>query len=123
MASVELLPLIDKERWRAWEYIAEMSAQQDGPEGIDVGYVAHLARMVLTEEETDRLQSQLESVVGYVRKINEVDLGDIEPTAHAVKIQDVFRTDAVREGLDHDTVMSNSPQVIQEQFQVPKIVE
>ncbi len=105
------------------EQFSEMNAQQDGTGGIDVGYVAHLARIVLTEEETSRFQSQLEDVVGYVKKINEVDLGDIEPTAHAVRIQNVFRDDAVCEGLDHDTVMANAPQVIHEQFQVPKIVE
>ena len=100
-----------------------MKTQADNAGKIDVGYVAHLARMVLTDEETVRFQPQLEAVVGYVQKINEVDLSGIEPTAHAVQIQNVFRDDTVREGLEHDTVMANAPQVIQEQFQVPKIVE
>jgi aspartyl-tRNA(Asn)/glutamyl-tRNA(Gln) amidotransferase subunit C len=90
---------------------------------IDVAYVAHLARLQLTPEETTTFQEQLEQVVGYVRKIDELDVTGIEPTAHAVQVDNVFREDKVKPGLERDRVLENAPSCIQEQFQVPKIVE
>ncbi|MDP6526839.1 MAG: Asp-tRNA(Asn)/Glu-tRNA(Gln) amidotransferase subunit GatC [Kiritimatiellia bacterium] len=92
-------------------------------DSIDVAYVAHLARLQLTPEETTTFQEQLEQVVGYVRKIDELDVTGIEPTAHAVQVENVFREDKVKPGLERDRVLENAPSCIQEQFQVPKIVE
>lgn len=92
-------------------------------ERIDVSYVAHLARLHLTPEETARFQDQLQHIVGYVQKIKEVDLAGVEPMAHAVHIQNVFRPDAVKAGLSADEVLANAPARVQGQFQVPKIVE
>ena len=90
---------------------------------IDVAYVANLARMSLTEEETLEFQGQLQDIVGYVQKLNEVDLSDVEPTAHAVPIQNVFRADESRPGLDRDDVLRNAPATVHGQSLVPKIVE
>jgi len=90
---------------------------------IDVAYVARLARLYLTDEETKTFQGQLDHVVGYVRKIGELDLGSVEPTSHAVAVQNVFREDAVKPGLDHEQVMDNAPAQVSGQFQVPIIVE
>ena len=92
-------------------------------ERIDVRYVAHLARLHLTDEEAATFQRQLEETVGYVRKIEELDLDGIEPTSHAHLVQNVFRSDEAREGLDHDDVLENAPLSEQGQFIVPKIVE
>lgn len=93
------------------------------PDKIDVRYVAHLARMHLADEEVARLQPQLEQIVGYVRQLNELNVEGIEPTAHAVPVQNVFRADAVRPCLDHDTAMKNAPLARDGQFIVPKIIE
>ncbi len=92
-------------------------------EHIDVAYVAHLARLRLSDEEIATFQHQLEDVVEYVRKLGELDLGDIEPTSHAHPVHNVFRKDEVRPGLDHDGVMANAPAQRDGEFQVPKIVE
>jgi len=92
-------------------------------EKIDVRYVAHLARLYLTDEEAETFQRQLEDTVGYVRKIGELDLAGIEPTSHAHLVQNVFRADEPREGLDRDTVLENAPAGEQGQFIVPRIVE
>lgn len=90
---------------------------------IDVAYVAHLARVALTADEIKTFQGQLEHVVGYVKKLNELDLSKVEPTAHAVAMQNVFRDDVVKPSFDHDQIMANAPVSIDGQFQVPKIVE
>lgn len=90
---------------------------------IDVAYVARLARLRLSDEEVATFQHQLEDVVSYVRKIGELDLSDIEPTSHAHPVQNVFRKDEIRQGLDHDGVMKNAPIHREGEFLVPKIVE
>jgi aspartyl-tRNA(Asn)/glutamyl-tRNA(Gln) amidotransferase subunit C len=90
---------------------------------IDVAYVARLARIALTDEDRDRYQSQLAQILAYVEKIRELDLSRIEPTAHVQPLENVFRPDVAKPGLDRDTVLRNAPAVSGEQFLVPKIVE
>jgi aspartyl-tRNA(Asn)/glutamyl-tRNA(Gln) amidotransferase subunit C len=90
---------------------------------IDVSYVAHLARLFLTSEEVRTFQGQLDHIVGYVRKINELDLKNVEPTSYAVTVQNVFREDVLRPGLSVEQAMTNAPVSTSDQFQVPKIVE
>ena len=90
---------------------------------IDVAYVAHLARLQLTEPEIAKFQGQLEQIVSFVKKIGELDLSGIEPTSHAYSIVNVFREDESRPGLDRDPVLKNAPATANDQFLVPKIVE
>lgn len=92
-------------------------------EHIDVAYLADLARLNLSEEEIVRFQGQLDQIVDYVGKLGELDLSGIEPTAHAHAVQNVFRQDVNRPGLDHETVMKNAPATLQGQFKVPQIIE
>ena len=91
--------------------------------GIDVRYVAHLARLHLTDAEAATFQKQLDDIVGYVRKLGELDLEGIEPTSHAHPVRNVFRREETRPGLDHDEVMANAPSSVDGQFIVPKIME
>ena len=88
-----------------------------------MAYVARLARLDLTPEETEVFQAQLDGIVGYVRKIRELDLSGIEPTSHAHPVQNVFREDRVTPGLDRELAMANAPDRVGDQFRVPKIVE
>ncbi|MBU1693676.1 MAG: Asp-tRNA(Asn)/Glu-tRNA(Gln) amidotransferase subunit GatC [Verrucomicrobia bacterium] len=90
---------------------------------LDVRYVAHLARLHLTDEEVAVFQPQLEQVLGYVRELDALDVEGVEPTAHAFPVHNVFRKDEVLPGLDHDTAMKNAPSERQGQFIVPKIIE
>ena len=92
-------------------------------EHLDVKYIAHLARIHLTVEEIASFQSQLDGILVYVDQLKELDVSDIEPTAHAIPVQNVLRDDVVRPSLDHDVVMQNAPSEVQGQFKVPKIVE
>ena len=71
----------------------------DGNRHIDVNDVARLAQLRLSEDEASLFQRQLNDIVGYVREIEQVDVEDVEPTAHAVPVQNVFRADECREGL------------------------
>ncbi len=90
---------------------------------IDVKYVAHLARLALSPEEEKQLGAQLGSILGYIEKLRELDVTGVEPTAHAVPLVNVTRTDEVRPSLPHDAALGNAPQKGGGLFIVPKIVE
>ena len=90
---------------------------------MDVAYIAELARLRLTPEELDKFSRQLDQVIGYVKKIGELNVGGIEPTSHATRIENVFRSDNVKQGLDRETVLRNAPAHFKDQFKVPKIME
>jgi len=90
---------------------------------IDVKYVAHLARIALTPDEEKKLATQLGGILGYIEKLNELDVTGIEPTAHAVPLVNVTRTDEVRPSLPHEEAMRNAPRQANGLFIVPKIVE
>ncbi len=97
---------------------SRMSAQ-----GFDVKYVAHLARLALTPEEEQKFQAQLGNVLGYIAKLNELDVTNVEPTAHAVPLINVIRADEISPSLPHEEAMRNAPSQVNGLFQVPKIVE
>lgn len=92
-------------------------------EQIDVRYVAHLARLHLTDEEVGLFQGQLEQVLAYMRELGKLNVEGVEPTAHAFPVQNVFRPDEVCPGLEHDLAMKNAPSHRQGQFIVPRIIE
>ncbi len=90
---------------------------------IDVKYVAHLARLALTPEEEQKLGAQLGHILGYIEKLQELDVTNVEPTAHAVPLVNITRPDELRPSLSHDEAMRNAPAQTNGLFIVPKIVE
>jgi aspartyl-tRNA(Asn)/glutamyl-tRNA(Gln) amidotransferase subunit C len=90
---------------------------------IDVKYVAHLARLQLTPAEERKFGEQLGQVLSYVEKLKELDVSNVEPTAHAMPLVNVTRPDEVRPSLSHVDAMRNAPAQANGLFIVPKIVE
>jgi aspartyl-tRNA(Asn)/glutamyl-tRNA(Gln) amidotransferase subunit C len=90
---------------------------------FDIKYVANLARLKLTPEEEQKLGSQLGNILGYIEKLKEVDVSNIEPTAHAYPLINVFRQDEVRPSLSQEEALRNAPSKSAGLFVVPKIVE
>ncbi len=90
---------------------------------IDVKYVAHLARVTLTSEESQRLGAQLRNILGFIEKLNEVHVSHVEPTAHAVPLVNVTRPDEIRPSLPQEDALRNAPAKANGLFMVPKIVE
>jgi len=90
---------------------------------MDVGYVARLACIALTDEETALFQGQLEQVLHYVEQLNEPDVSGVEPTAHAIPVFNVFRKDELGTSLEHDAVIANAPAATDGQIRVPKIID
>ena len=90
---------------------------------IDIKYVAHLARISLTPDEEKKIGAQLGHILGYIEKLSEVDVTNVEPTAHAVPMVNVTRADEVRPSLSHEEALRNAPRQAGGLFVVPKIVE
>ena len=89
----------------------------------DVEYVARLARLTLEPEELATMTEQMDAILGYVDKLNELDTEGIEPTAHAVPMANAFREDEVRPSIGVDRAMQNAPESQDGCFRVPKVIE
>lgn len=90
---------------------------------FDVKYVANLARIQLTPDEEQKFAAQLSHVLGYIEKLRELDVSNVEPTAHAVPRVNVMRKDEVRPSMPHEDALRNAPSKANGLFLVPKIVE
>ena len=89
----------------------------------DVEHVAELARLELTAAEKEQFISQLNDILTYIEKLNELDTADVEPTSHVIPMSNVFRDDEVRPSLDRDKVLHNAPEQSRFFFKVPRIIE
>jgi aspartyl-tRNA(Asn)/glutamyl-tRNA(Gln) amidotransferase subunit C len=90
---------------------------------LDVGYVAQLARLHLTPEETGLFQKQLDDVLRYAEKLNEVNVEGVEPAAHGIPIFNVFREDKESDWFTPAQALSNAPRQANNLFIVTKVVE
>jgi len=90
---------------------------------LDVKYVAHLARLSLTPAEEQKFGAQLGQVLGYIEKLNQLDVSRVEPTAHAVPLVNVTRPDEIRPSISNEEALKNAPAKANGLFVVPKIVE
>ena len=88
----------------------------------EVAKVAHLARLELSEQEVDEITGQLDRILGYFAKLNEIDTKDIVPTTHALAIQNAFREDEVCPSLPRQESLANGPRQNGEAFIVPRII-
>ena len=89
----------------------------------EVKKVAHLARLQLTEEEVRQYQEQLSSILDYVELLNELQLEDAPPTAHAVAQRNVFREDEARPSLSLEDVLFNAPRQARDQFLIQAVLD
>jgi aspartyl-tRNA(Asn)/glutamyl-tRNA(Gln) amidotransferase subunit C len=90
---------------------------------LDVAYVARLARLNLTDAETDLFQKQLGDVLKYAETLREVDVSHVEAAAHAVPIFNVFREDEARDWFTAAEALGNAPRQANGLFIVTKVVE
>jgi len=88
----------------------------------EVEHVAHLARLHLDGEELDLMTEQLDMILSYVAKLEELDTGDIEPTTHAFSITNAFREDIVEPSLDQKKALANGPDHGDDSFVVPRVI-
>lgn len=89
----------------------------------EIEHIAMLARLSLSEEEKELFISQLSSVLDYMKKLNELDTSDIEPTSHVLPLGNVMRDDTPRPSVPKEDALMNAPNHTEKFYRVTKIIE
>jgi len=88
----------------------------------EIAKVAHLARLELNQAEVAQMADQVGAILSYIDKLNELDTQGVQPTTHALAINNAFRDDVVIPSLPQAEALRNGPSQNGEAFVVPKII-
>jgi len=88
----------------------------------EVRKLALLARLELSDQEVEHLGPQLESILGFVAKLSELDTEGVEPMTTALDVYNRWRLDRVTPGLDREAALANAPSADGECFRVPPVL-
>lgn len=89
----------------------------------DVYYTASLARLKFSSEEFEAFLKDLNNILLYFEKLNELDTTGITPTANVIDLKNRFREDEVKPSIDRETALSNAASLKDGYFKVPRIIE
>ncbi len=89
----------------------------------DVQHVATLARLKFNEEEIEQFTHQLDRILDYIGKLNELETTDVPPTSHPLPIRNVVKADVAKPSYDRDAVLEGAPSAAEGYFEVPKVIE
>jgi len=89
----------------------------------EVGYVAHLARLDIGEDEKEVFTSQLNNILQYMEILNGVDTEGVQPMTHAISQSNVFREDEGKKSIGVERALANAPDGDMGFFGVPRIIE
>ena len=92
-------------------------------ERAEVQRIARLARLHLTEEETARMEKELNRILEYVEKLKEIDTSEVEPMHHVFEVANFFREDKVRPSLPKQKVLKNTPDQKDGLFRIPGAIK
>lgn len=93
------------------------------PVEIDVDHVARLARLDLSDDEKERLRTQLGAILEHAAKVGEVAADEVAPTAWAIPRSNVYRQDLPAPSLSRAAALANAPEEERGRFKVPRIAE
>jgi aspartyl-tRNA(Asn)/glutamyl-tRNA(Gln) amidotransferase subunit C len=82
-------------------------------------HVAKLARLRLSDDEIERMSSELSGILGHIEKIEELDLDGVEPTSHVVTLENVLRPDEPRPSWPREKILEQAPDPADGAFRVP----
>ncbi len=89
----------------------------------DVDYVADLARLQLSDEETESLANDMNQILDYMTTLEEVDTSDVEPLEHVIDLEYRLRDDKAKEPISHEDALKNAPDADSDYFRVPRVIE
>jgi aspartyl-tRNA(Asn)/glutamyl-tRNA(Gln) amidotransferase subunit C len=89
----------------------------------EVRWVAHLARLELSDAELATLTPQLRAIVAYVDQLQQVNTDGVEPLAHALEVRNVFRDDTPAPSLPVDDALANAPRRRDDYYAVPAVLD
>ena len=85
-------------------------------------YVGILAKLELSDAEKEAAKKDMESMLDYIDKLNELDTSGVEPMSHVFPVNNIFREDVVTNGDGHDDTLANAPCAKDDGFKVPKTI-
>jgi aspartyl-tRNA(Asn)/glutamyl-tRNA(Gln) amidotransferase subunit C len=88
-----------------------------------VAHVAKLAKLTVSEEEKEKLTLQMEQILNYIGQLNELNTAGVEPTSHAILLENIFREDEEKPSLQIEAALRNAPDQEKGFFKVPKVIE
>ncbi|MHB8580624.1 MAG: Asp-tRNA(Asn)/Glu-tRNA(Gln) amidotransferase subunit GatC [Ignavibacteriaceae bacterium] len=88
----------------------------------DVEYISELARLKFSDDELESYTKDLNEILGYVDKLNELNTDDVEPLSHPVEGNNVFREDIVKDSISTEYALKNAPEKDESFFKVPKVI-
>ena len=88
----------------------------------DVEHVAELARLRFTAADKEKFRNQLNQILAYMEKLNELDTTDVEPLSHVIESSNVFREDRTRPSSPREEMLKNAPDKTDKFFKVPKVI-
>ena len=89
----------------------------------DVEHVADLARLHLTDDELDRMQTQLSNILEAIETLRDVDTSHVGPTASVIQLENVMRDDEVADPMTRDAALANAPLRDDPFLRVPTVLE
>ena len=89
----------------------------------EVEHVAHLARLHLSAEEVDRMQTQLSNILEAIETLRDVDTSHVGPTASVIQLENVMRDDEARPGLSRQAALANAPLRDDPFLRVPTVLQ
>jgi aspartyl-tRNA(Asn)/glutamyl-tRNA(Gln) amidotransferase subunit C len=90
---------------------------------ISIEHLAQLARLSVSDNEKTLFANQIDSILSYVDKLNELDTGNVEPTSHVISLSNVVREDLPKDSLEREDALRNAPDRTDKFYRVPKIIE
>ncbi len=88
----------------------------------EVEHIAALARLEFSDEEKEKFTHQLNDILQYVEKLNELDTSKVERLSHVIELSNVFRDDVVKPSISAEEALKNAPAKVDTLFKVPKVI-
>lgn len=85
--------------------------------------LAELAKLEFNDQELDAIQKDLQQMIGFIEKLNELDTSNVEPLTHIGSEDNLLREDEVKGSVDNSTALKNAPAAEGDFFTVPKVIK
>ena len=90
---------------------------------ISIEHLAQLARLSVSDNERTLFANQIDSILRYMDKLNELDTKNVEPTSHVISLSNVVREDLPKDSLEREDALMNAPDRTDKFYRVTKIIE